>query len=64
MDGGRVIGASDSRGELPAGNSYTPADLAASIYHSLGIDVGREYQTSTGRPVQLVAEGAKIDELF
>ena len=64
MDGGRVIGASDSRGELPAGHSYSPADLAASIYHCLGIDVGGEYQTLTGRPVQLVAEGAKIDELF
>ena len=38
--------------------------VAASFYHSLGIDYRKEYRTGTGRPVMIVREGKLIPELF
>lgn len=65
MRGGRVIGASDARGEAPAdGRGMSPDDVAASFYHALGIDPRREYRTPTGRPVAFVRNGTVITELF
>lgn len=53
--GGQVIGASDAKGEGPLdGQGFSPDDVAASFYHSLGIDAAKEYRTPTGRPVALV----------
>lgn len=62
--GGQVIGASDANGQGPASEPITPDQVAASFYHSLGIDFRKEYHTSTGRPVTIVREGAVIKELF
>jgi hypothetical protein len=65
MQGGQVIGASDAKGEAPAdGKGMSPDDVAASFYHSLGIDAAKEYRTPTGRPVSIVRNGAIIRELF
>ena len=36
--GGEVHGRSDARGAYPAEKPFTPADVAATIYHLLGID--------------------------
>lgn len=63
--GGRVIGASDEKGEGPAeGRGISPDSVAASFYHTLGIDHTKEYHTPSGRPVMIVREGAVIEELF
>lgn len=62
--GGRVLGASDEKAAAPAGDGYSPADVAASFYHALGIDHTREYQTNTGRPITIVRDGKIIQELF
>jgi hypothetical protein len=62
--GGQVIGASDSEGMGPADKGITPDDVAASFYHTLGIDFHKEYHTSTGRPVMIVRNGSVIPELF
>jgi hypothetical protein len=62
--GGRVVGASDARGEGPVGKGYKPDDVAASFYHCLGIDPAKEYYTSTGRPVMIVRDGKVMRELF
>lgn len=62
--GGQVIGASDDKGQGPSGEPLTPDQVAASFYHTLGIDFRKEYHTSTGRPVTIVREGAIIPELF
>jgi hypothetical protein len=35
--GGRVVGCSDARGEHPHDHPVTPADLAATIFHAVGI---------------------------
>lgn len=65
MKGGQVLGASDARAEAPADSrGITPDDVAASFYHSLGIDARKEYRTPTGRPVALVRNGTVLRELF
>jgi hypothetical protein len=65
MKGGQVIGASDAKGEAPAdGRGMSPDDVAASFYHSLGINSTKEYRTSTGRPVAIVRNGSVIPDLF
>jgi hypothetical protein len=65
MKGGQVIGASDARGEAPAkGDGISPDDVAASFYHSLGIDAGKEYRTPTGRPIAIARNGRVVRELF
>ena len=62
---GQVIGESDAKGEAPAdGDGFSPDDVAASFYHSLGIDATKEYHTPTGRPVAIVRHGQIISELF
>ncbi len=65
MECGQVIGASDEKGAGPAsGAGIAPDDVAASFYHSLGIDPHKEYRTATGRPVAIVRNGTIIKELF
>jgi hypothetical protein len=65
MKGGQVIGASDAKGEAPAdGQGFSPDDVAASFYRSLGIDAAKEYRTPTGRPLAIVRNGKVIQELF
>lgn len=61
---GQVIGASDDKGQGPVGEPITPDQVAASFYHSLGIDFRKEYHTSTGRPVTIVRDGSLIPGLF
>ena len=64
MKGGTVVGASDDRGMEPADNPISPDSVAATYYHSLGIDPTHEYHTPSGRPVMLVRNGQVVDELF
>jgi hypothetical protein len=62
--GGQVVGASDARAMGPIGEGITPDQLAASFYHTLGIDHRKEYHTATGRPVMIVRDGSIIRSLF
>jgi len=64
MKNGQVIGASDDKGMGPANEAITPDMIAASFYHSLGIDCQKEYKTPTGRPVMIVRDGRLIPGLF
>ena len=65
IKGGQVLGASDDKAMGPAsGDGITPDDLAASFYHTLGIDVTKEYKTPSGRPVAIARYGTAIKELF
>ncbi len=62
---GQLIGATDSAGESPTEDTNIhPDDIAASIYHALGIDRHTEYFTRTNRPVSLVPNGRLIPNLF
>lgn len=64
MRGGQVIGASDETAAGPKAEPITPDDVAASFYQSLGIDVNKEYHTSSGRPVMIVRHGTPLQQLW
>jgi uncharacterized protein (DUF1501 family) len=61
--GGQVIGKSDATGSAPAERPVGPEDLAATLYHLLGIDGGKVYETATGRPMRIAPDGQLIKEL-
>src|SRR5262249_20175907 len=61
---GKVRGESNEKATSQKNEVFSPADVAASFYHALGIDHTKEYHTDTGRPVQIVREGHVISELF
>jgi hypothetical protein len=50
---GQVIGRSDSKGGAPEGEAYTPEDMAATIFHLLGIGPDREFHDALGRPFRI-----------
>ena len=64
IQGGQVVGESDAQAAEPAGQAYSPDDLAASFFHNLGIDPRTEFQTNVGRPITLVRDGTPIVPLF
>jgi uncharacterized protein (DUF1501 family) len=51
--GGAVYGSSDRFAAEPASNPTTPADLAATIYHLLGVDPRTELRDRLNRPLTL-----------
>ena len=62
--GGTLFGKSNSTAGYPAGTPTTPEDLAATIYHALGIDPQTQITDPLGRPGSLVAGGKPLVELF
>jgi hypothetical protein len=65
VQGGRVIGKSDEIGGYPAERPVAPANIVATIYHSLGIDLEAELPGPQGRPFPLIDRGfEQIKELF
>ena len=63
--GGQVVGESDAKGTQPKeGPGISPDDVAASLFHTLGIDHTKEYHTSAGRPITIVRDGKVIRPLF
>jgi hypothetical protein len=61
--GGQVYGSSDSRAAYPSTNPVGPADLAATIFHCLGIDPRGELTDQQGRPFA-VSRGSVVTDLF
>ncbi len=64
IQGGQVLGRSDSHAAYPVDRPVTPQDVLASIYRSLGIDSGRYLARRNGEPFALVEGGQPIHELF
>lgn len=62
--GGQVIGETDATAAEPASVGYTPDDLAASFFTSIGIRPDTEFQSNVGRPITLVRDGSPISKLF
>ena len=60
---GFVHGVSDKSGMYPAEDPVRPDDLAATIYHALGIDPQTELHTADARPVH-AADGKPISAIF
>lgn len=61
---GQVVGATNKRGEHPIESPYSPADLLATIYHVMGIDLHTSFLDHTGRPVPIVDGGRPIKEVI
>jgi hypothetical protein len=65
VQGGRVVGRSDPIGGMPAERPVEPAEVVATIYHSLGLDLETHLPGPQGRPFALVDPGKReIRELF
>ena len=64
IQGGRVVGESDSHGAFPKSNPKSPQDVLATIYRHLGIDPDHNYINNAGRPVPILPSGTPITELF
>jgi hypothetical protein len=61
--GGQVVGSSDRLGGEPRDRPVHPAEVAATIYHALGIDLATRLSGPDGRTVP-VADAGPIAELF
>jgi uncharacterized protein (DUF1501 family) len=65
VQGGRVVGRSDEIGAYPAERPVEPAEVVATIYHSLGLDLETTLPGPQSRPFPLVDFGThEIKELF
>jgi hypothetical protein len=65
VKGGRVVGSSDPIGAVPADRPVEPADIVATIFHSLGLNLETSLPGPSGRPFPLVDFGHReIHELF
>ncbi|MFO0913011.1 MAG: DUF1501 domain-containing protein [Pirellulales bacterium] len=62
--GGQVWGASDRTGQYPIEHPTSPEDLAATIYHAMGIDPQRQLLMPDGRPTPLVPGGQPVRGLW
>jgi uncharacterized protein (DUF1501 family) len=64
VKGGRVVGASTARAEKPATAPHGPEDLAATMFHLLGLNPDEEFYTPEGRPVKMANNGRVMRELL
>jgi hypothetical protein len=60
---GRVIGSSNSKGEVPKDCPITPPDLLVTLYRQMGIDPETSFKNRAGRPITIGSTGKVIDEL-
>jgi hypothetical protein len=63
IQGSVVHGSSDRHAAYPASNPTPPADLAATVYHCLGVDPRLELHDRLGRPLAL-CEGSPIETIL
>lgn len=63
MKVGQIIGASDKQAAFPLTRGYSPADVAATIYHALGIPPETRLPDRLGRPVPVLDQGEAIADV-
>ena len=61
---GRVVGSTDKDGGQVAENPIHPADVAFTVFNSLGIDPRKQLSTPDGRPVEILDDGRLLEELY
>ena len=62
--GGQVIGETDGKAQGPKDAGFSPDDLAATFFQSIGIDPKKEYNANVGRPITLVRNGSTIPNVL
>jgi hypothetical protein len=60
---GEVVGSTNPLGEYVIDSPVTPQDLAATVYHALGIPLHTWYRSQDGRPIELVPTGRPVEQL-
>jgi len=61
---GQVIGATEQDGGAIKERPVTPGDIAATIYHHMGVPLDATYHDTSGRPRHIVEDGKPIHELL
>jgi hypothetical protein len=61
---GQVIGATNSRAEMPRDRKYTPPQLLSTLYQALGIDPSQTFQSGSGRPMYILDDREPVSELL
>ena len=64
LAGGQVIGSTNSKGEYPSERPILPADIIATIYRVLGMDLKASFVNNAGRPIPINNNGTPISELL
>jgi hypothetical protein len=65
VQGGRVVGESDATAAEPKTRPTSPTEVAATVYHAVGIDLATNLPGPEGTPIPIVDEGVQpIHELF
>ncbi len=60
---GEIVGRTNPLAEFIVDNPVTPQDIAATIYHSMGVSLNTWYRGLDGRPIPLVPEGKPVRQL-
>ena len=50
---GQIVGQTDRQGGVPTTDAYTPSDLAATIFHLMGIGPDEEFHDAQARPYRI-----------
>ncbi len=61
---GNVIGATDKQGAYVTKRPVSPADVAYTVFDSLGIDPRKQLTAPDGRPQEILDQGELVKELF
>jgi Protein of unknown function (DUF1501) len=61
---GQVVGATNAQAEVVVDSPVRPQDIAATIYHALGIPLNTWYRSQDGRPIELVPTGRPVRQLI
>jgi hypothetical protein len=61
---GFVLGATDKQGAYVTRRPVAPADVAYTVFDSLGIDPRKSLVTPDGRPIEILDQGDVVRELF
>jgi hypothetical protein len=61
---GQVVGVTDPHAAYPLTRPIGPADISATIYHSLGIDPDHRIRDLQNRPVSVLDHGEAIGEVL
>jgi hypothetical protein len=60
---GRVVGRTNDLAEFVTDSPVSPQDIAATIYHCLGVPLHTWYKAQDGRPIELCPEGKPVRQL-
>ena len=60
---GQVVGRTNALGEYVTDVPVTPADIAATIYHVMGVNLHTWYKAQDGRPIELCPDGKPVREM-